>query len=78
MPVHSHTINANSGLGTTSSPTNNVPANTGVFDKEYATTSNAVMATTGSAGGNVPLDNMKPYAPVYYVIALQGIFPSRN
>ncbi len=31
-----------------------------------------------SAGGNQAHDNMPPYLPIYFIIALQGIFPSRN
>jgi len=78
LPAHSHTINANTGAGTTSVPTNNVMANSGALDKEYAATTNTTMSPTGSTGGNQPLNNMKPFAPVYYIIALQGIFPSPN
>ena len=78
LPAHSHTINANTGTGTTSVPTNNVMANSGALDKEYAATTNTTMSPTGSTGGSQPLNNMKPFAPVYYIIALQGIFPSQN
>lgn len=35
-------------------------------------------AALGSTGGGQPHDNMKPFLVVTYVIALQGIFPSRN
>jgi len=78
LPNHVHAIDANSGAGTSSDPTNHVPANTGIVDKEYATTPNTTMGSTGLTGGNVPIANMKPYTPVFYVIALQGVFPSRN
>jgi microcystin-dependent protein len=78
IPLHNHSVNASSQAGTSSVPTNNFPANSGALDKEYATTSNSSMAATGSTGGNQPVNNMKPYSAVYYVIALQGIFPSRN
>jgi microcystin-dependent protein len=33
---------------------------------------------TGAIGGNQSFDNRQPYAPHNYIIALQGIFPSRN
>jgi len=78
LPNHIHAINANSGAGTASDPTGNVPANTGAVDKEYGSTPNTAMSSTGLTGGNVPIANMKPYTPVFYVIALQGVFPSRN
>ena len=46
----------------------------------YATTPTDVMApgAIGEAGGSQPHDNMQPYLTVTFVIALQGIFPSRN
>lgn len=34
--------------------------------------------TVGNTGGNIPVNNMQPYLAVYYIIAMQGIFPSRN
>ena len=36
------------------------------------------MAATGGAGNGVPHNNMQPYLVLNYIIALQGIFPSRN
>jgi microcystin-dependent protein len=30
------------------------------------------------AGGSLPHDNMQPYLAVTFIIALNGIFPSRN
>ncbi|NNF56787.1 MAG: phage tail protein [Rhodothermaceae bacterium] len=35
-------------------------------------------ATTDTTGGGQPHENMPPFLAVYYCIALQGIFPSRN
>ena len=35
-------------------------------------------ATTGITGSNLPTPILQPYLAVNYVIALQGIFPSRN
>ncbi len=37
-----------------------------------------VSGTTGIAGSNVPVATLSPYTCVSVVIALQGIFPSRN
>ena len=31
-----------------------------------------------SGGGNVPVNNMQPYLAVNYIIALQGVYPSRS
>lgn len=48
--------------------TPNTPINTG------ATAS----GNTGAAGGSQPHSNMQPYLVVNYIIALQGIFPTRG
>lgn len=34
--------------------------------------------TTSSTGGNQPVSHRSPYCTVRYIIALQGIFPSRS
>ncbi|PUZ24392.1 Microcystin-dependent protein [Chitinophaga costaii] len=34
--------------------------------------------TIGNTGGSVPFNNLNPYLGVNYIIALQGIYPSRN
>jgi microcystin-dependent protein len=49
-------------------------------DNPYAASANATMnaAALGQTGGNQPHNNMQPYLVLNYVIALQGIFPSRN
>jgi microcystin-dependent protein len=31
-----------------------------------------------NAGGNQPHTNVQPYNTITYIIAIQGIFPSRN
>jgi microcystin-dependent protein len=59
-------------------PTNAYNAQGGV----YANGKNAKMAadsvSVGSTGGSQPHDNMQPYQSVNYIIALDGIYPSRN
>lgn len=86
LPTHTHgfALQANNGAGTTSNPTNAVPAVPQDADGNptvaYAATGNATMApqTTSPAGSNVAFPNLPPYLAVNYVIALQGIYPSRN
>lgn len=34
--------------------------------------------TVGPTGNNLPFNNMQPYLAVNFIIALEGIFPSRN
>lgn len=82
MPQHSHTLNGHTALGDTSDPTNAIPANTGALDREYKgnTAPNTVMnsAAIGTNGGSQPVAIRNPYLGMTYVIALQGIFPSRS
>lgn len=39
---------------------------------------NGVEVTVGNTGGNQSVNNMQPWIAVNYIIALQGIFPSRS
>lgn len=85
IPSHSHTITirANNTGGTTNNPTNAIMAETGFGDNEYTTNSPNVnmstsMATCNSTGGGQSVNNMQPFSVVNYIIALQGVFPSRS
>ena len=81
LPAHNHSINAVTADGNASIPGGNLPAGTKLLDKEYSdatatTTMNATMVS--STGGGQAVNNMQPYLTVTYIIALQGIFPTRN
>lgn len=84
MPQHNHTFQAGAGgaRGGASTPANNFlgSGNAGA-DKIYApsgvnsTMSQQAISITGSSS---PHNNMPPYLCVFFIIALQGIFPSRG
>ncbi len=80
LPAHNHTIPASNLPGTLASPTGAVMANSGNLDKEYnpSSSANTTMASTGIAGGNLPISLRNPYLGLNYQIALFGIYPSRN
>ncbi len=83
MPAHSHPYAAPavSEDGNTSDPTNAVPGGTKVLDKEYSTeTPNTTMKSggTGNTGGSQPINIVQPYGTVNYIIALEGLYPSRS
>jgi len=90
MPIHTHNLNANNGDGTTGVPANNVILSKGPVTgsgpsasvgKIYTTaTSNVTLSPNaiGTAGGSVPISIVQPYLTVTYLIAMVGIFPSRN
>ncbi len=81
LPAHSHPVNCSSGGGTQASPADGFPAveSTGT-SQDFATTSNATMNSAMIAGntGGQAHSNIQPYLSVTFIIALQGIFPSRN
>ncbi len=81
IPAHAHTtqVFSNTDPATSTTPTNTVLANSGEVPI-YANSSNQTLAgpTTGQSGGSQPFNNVQPYLPLNYIIALQGIFPSRG
>lgn len=80
IPFHNHSQTVSTDSGDTAVPTGNLLANTGGRDPDYKTPAGANTAqnSTGNVGGNQSHNNMPPYQVVNYIIALQGIFPSRD
>ncbi len=89
LPSHSHAFNAG-GPGTTGTPgsTTYIAAGPGTGSgpnatqlKTYTTTgpSGALIPNSiGATGGGQPFNIIQPYLTITYVIAMQGVFPSRN
>ena len=79
MPAHSHLVGAISSSATISDPTGarHAAANTTNF-ASGGTLAPLHPSAYGAAGGGQPHDNMSPYLVLSFVIALQGIFPSRT
>ena len=85
IPAHTHSLGASSGQGDSPSPEGAVPAVTVDPNSQqplnsYASTPNTSMAATsvGLAGGSQPHTNIQPYLSINFIIALEGIFPSRS
>jgi len=85
MPAHNHTLGAFNAGATSSTPAGQVMA--GAFDNStqadvnaYAGTPNTTMnpQAIGAAGGSQPHNNMSPYLCLNFIIATEGIYPSRN
>ena len=74
IPGHAHTIGATNSGSTSTRPANNVNAQGGA----YSSTSDASMQPTGNTGGSQPHSNIQPYLTLNWLIALEGIYPSRN
>lgn len=82
MPVHRHDLLASTDLANANVPGNALPAARGRGGLLlYAAPGSEVAMnpdTVTVAGANAPHDNMQPYLVLNFVIALQGIFPSRS
>ena len=79
MPSHSHTLVASSGPATETNPTGNTlasPGRTRLYDSDAANTS--MGHSIANTGGGQSHTNVQPFNTLNCIIALQGIFPSRN
>lgn len=79
MAAHTHPAVASSNAADQSSPANNYWAVSQSFTV-YAGSANETMAPQAvtAVGGSQPHANLSPYLVINFVIALLGIFPSRN
>jgi microcystin-dependent protein len=82
-PTHTHYIKATSSAGSISKPLNAFPANaapTQIYSSGASPQQSTAMsaAMVASYGGSQSHPNMQPYLVMTYIIALTGIFPSRN
>ena len=80
IPGHSHNMRGNSGQPNETNPENGFPANSAATDKDlYSSTSNVSMGATAlNSGGGQQHPNIQPFQCVNFIIALVGVFPSRN
>jgi len=81
MPAHSHAVAApcSDGIPTAPSPVGAVLANQDQVPF-YAASGTAAMApgTSTIAGGSQPHENRQPLLAINFIIALEGIYPSRS
>ena len=82
MPAHTHQVTATSDAATVPSPAGAELAAAGAtVGSVYAPGPANTPLSPGSVttvGGGQPHENRQPYLTLNFVIALQGIFPSRN
>jgi len=91
LPVHSHTepIKVSSSVATLDVPTTSSSiaapvltvngASRAMSGYNVAVANTPLMGvTTTTAGASAPINVMQPYIAMTYIIAIQGIFPSRN
>lgn len=75
MPSHNHTV----GVPTSTSPggeTSGFLGASSIYAEEHNASYGGVTMTHNGAG--IPVNNLQPYLAINYIVALQGVFPSRN
>jgi microcystin-dependent protein len=82
LPSHNHQLNCVASGGNQPSPVGALPAieSTGT-SSNYSTaaaTGQMNSGAIGSTGAAVPVNTMPPFLCVSFIIALTGVFPSRN
>lgn len=86
MPMHNHMMLASSAAGNQSNPIGNMPATLqpplGAFWVPPDKTAAPAVAMDANAisyvGGSLPHENRMPALAISFIIALKGVFPSRN
>lgn len=84
LPQHTHRLAARNERGSTHLPANNYPAI--VYDQNQSSELNGYDPSQDTllaegmitpAGGSLPHSNLQPYLTLNFIIAIQGIFPTR-
>lgn len=78
-PAHTHSLIASTQAATTNNPEDNVPATT--REDTYSaggTVTGMAVDSVGSAGGGQAHNNLQPYLVLNFIIALEGVYPSRS
>jgi microcystin-dependent protein len=75
IPVHTHQVSASSTTADQSGIVNDYWASTMSYDAAKDSTMSANAVST--AGASAPHNNMQPYLPLNFCIAIAGIYPSR-
>ena len=80
MPTHSHNIDTGSDANSTSPDGNYLgqPRSAQIYHTSPTTTTSLANGAITSVGGSQPHNNMQPYLVLNFIIALQGLFPSRS
>jgi len=86
MPLHTHTVTAQGDAGIIGSPAGAYIAQNGAGRNAVSQFTNSApnpsvtMAAgmIGQTGGSTPVSIQSPFQVLNYIIAIQGVFPSRN
>ncbi|MHA7777382.1 phage tail protein [Roseibium sp. M-1] len=83
IPSHTHTARADTSSGNTTTPSNTASIAATGFDNLYQTDTtqnlrDMASQTLSTTGGGQAHDNVQPYLALNFIIALQGLYPSRS
>lgn len=83
IPEHTHNLSSYSGVGNSNEATGNYFAKSSIagrqIDSYHSSDSDgAPVLQSNIAGNNTAHNNMQPYLGLNFIIALTGVFPSRN
>ena|SRR5687768_73369 len=78
LPTHLHQLQATNSATNASDPSGAVFGEVSSMYGPANSLTTISPQTVSSVGGSQPHNNMMPYLVLNFVIALQGIFPSRN
>ncbi len=77
IPSHNHSISAHNDAASTREPSSNALAQELIYNSRPP---NAMLdpQTIGNTGAGQSHDNMQPYLVLNFIIALEGLYPSRS
>jgi microcystin-dependent protein len=80
LPTHTHALSASSTDGNSQTPTNNILAREvgNVYRPPAGGLQALNPAIISGVGGSQAHNNMQPFLVLNYIVALLGVFPSRN
>lgn len=79
MPAHSHGFSASDNIAGDTSPVGNVTARSSGASLYGSGTPVAMDArAVENTGGSQSHDNVMPFLCIHFIVALVGVFPSRN
>ncbi|KRG64278.1 MULTISPECIES: tail fiber protein [Stenotrophomonas] len=78
IPPHNHQVNGTTTAGTARNPTGGLYGTNGSSIFGPANGTPVPLQGVGPGGGNQPHPNLQPYTVINFVIALSGIYPSRD
>ncbi len=81
MPAHNHPLMASLAPEDSQSPTNAALASAGgaaIYTTAGQLDTVMKNGSVGNAGSNIPVSVLSPFLVLNYIIAVQGVFPSRN